>query len=321
MRITKGVLADIDLVALGARTELIWRSSEVTLIGLGAARRVDVALGASEDGIDPASRYLRKLRVTDDADLAGSGAVGFMTLPFDRDAPGLMIVPAVVIGERDGVRFVTLTDDYSLDDVTAQVESLLAEPLAAKPDSVELHLDRSAESWRDDVVTVARDRIAGSDLQKAVFARELMLEASSPFAIGRTIEYLAQRFTHAQVFAVDGFIGASPEQLVSRNQRVVRAHPLAGTAPRSTNETVDAEHIGALLASTKDRVEHQITIDWFLTELLPFCSYVDAEPEPSVLTLPNVHHLGTLVEGMLSEPASSVLELVRAVHPLSLIHI
>ena len=62
-------------------------------------------------------------------------------------------------------------------------------------------------------------------------------------------------------------------------------------------------------------MEHRITIDWLLSELLPFCSYVDAEPEPSVMTMENVHHLATTVEGMLSEPAASILDLVGAVHP------
>ena len=62
-------------------------------------------------------------------------------------------------------------------------------------------------------------------------------------------------------------------------------------------------------------MEHRITIDWLLAELLAFSSYVDAEPEPSVVSLENVHHLGTQVEGVLSEPPASVLELVKAVHP------
>ena len=59
--------------------------------------------------------------------------------------------------------------------------------------------------------------------------------------------------------------------------------------------------------STKDQIEHRITIDWLLDNLLPYCSYVDAEPEPTILTLPNVHHLATRVEGRLSSPAASVI--------------
>ncbi|MBT6445217.1 MAG: isochorismate synthase, partial [Acidimicrobiaceae bacterium] len=91
--------------------------------------------------------------------------------------------------------------------------------------------------------------------------------------------------------------------------------PLAGTAPRSSDPKRDAALAAALNASTKDQGEHRITIDWLLDNLLPYCSYVDAEPEPAIITLPNVHHLGTQVEGRLSSPAASVLELVSALHP------
>ncbi len=69
------------------------------------------------------------------------------------------------------------------------------------------------------------------------------------------------------------------------------------------------------MASTKDQWEHRIVIEWFLDELLGFTSYVDAEPEPTIISLPNVHHLGTRIEGRLSSPPASVLELVAALHP------
>ena len=44
--------------------------------------------------------------------------------------------------------------------------------------------------------------------------------------------------------------------------------------------------------------------------LLPWCSYLDWEAEPSIVAVANVQHLGTLVEGRLSSPAPNVLELV-----------
>jgi len=49
--------------------------------------------------------------------------------------------------------------------------------------------------------------------------------------------------------------------------------------------------------------------------LLPWCSYLDYEADPSVIGVANVQHLATLVEGRLSQPAPSVLELVAALHP------
>gem|GEM_PF-6958003 len=174
-------------------------------------------------------------------------------------------------------------DGRSVDAVRQLVEDVLATPIAPWPTEVALHLDQSAESWRDEVVAVARDRIASTELQKTVLARLLTLTANSDFPLASIVTSLAERFAEAMVFSIDGFVGASPELLVSRDGRTVRAHPLAGTAARSGDPDIDAQQIASLHASAKDRVEHQITIDWLLTELLPFCSYVDAEPEPSTI--------------------------------------
>ena len=108
------------------------------------------------------------------------------------------------------------------------------------------------------------------------------------------------------LFAVDGFVGASPELLVARTGDVVRSHPMAGTAPRSGDPSTDARLAAALLASAKDRDEHQITIDMVHDTLLPWCSYLDEEAEPSIVAVANVQHLATLVEGRLSRPPASV---------------
>jgi isochorismate synthase EntC len=90
---------------------------------------------------------------------------------------------------------------------------------------------------------------------------------------------------------------------------------MAGTAPRGGDPAADARLAARLLASTKNREEHQITIDMVHDTLLPWCSYLDDEAEPSVVAVANVQHLATMVEGRLSEPAPSVTELVAALHP------
>jgi menaquinone-specific isochorismate synthase len=96
---------------------------------------------------------------------------------------------------------------------------------------------------------------------------------------------------------------------------VVRAQPLAGTAPRGGDPASDARLAASLLASTKDREEHRITIDSLHDVLLPFCSYLDEEPEPSIVAVANVQHLATTVEGRLSNPPASALELASVLHP------
>jgi menaquinone-specific isochorismate synthase len=49
--------------------------------------------------------------------------------------------------------------------------------------------------------------------------------------------------------------------------------------------------------------------------LLPFCSYLDWEADPSIVTVANVQHLGTAIEGALTDPPSHVFPLVRALCP------
>ena len=138
---------------------------------------------------------------------------------------------------------------------------------------------------------------------------------SEPIDVVGVLARLRGSFPSSFVYSVDGLIGASPELLVSRTGDVVRSHPLAGTAPRSGDPVVDARIASALVASTKDQLEHRLTIDMVHDTLLPWCSYLDEEAEPSIVAVANVQHLGTLVEGRLSKPLPSVLDLVRALHP------
>lgn len=251
----------------------------------------------------------------------GSGPVAFAALPFDPDALGELIVPDIVVAaDPGGRRWVTFFNDGPGSASVEAVLSSVAEAESAvhrgpEPTQLTLQSMMTPENWRDNVVGQGRQAIRNGELDKCVLARELMVRANADFDPAVVISRLALTFPLANLFLIDGFIGASPELLVARLNDVVRAHPLAGTLPRSTDPDRDRTLAAELLASDKNRWEHRITIDWLLDNLLPYCSYVDAEPEPSIVTMANVHHLGTLVEGRLSSPPAPVLELVAALHP------
>ncbi len=309
--------ADLDPFALGARTGLLWSDGDLALAGLGAARRIGVE---RPTGSVDAQAALAAMAGPDDVERPGTSAVAFGAFPFDRSLTAELVVPSIVIGrDREGRRWLTRIGDGSLsvDGAHSTVAAELERRVPAGPEPSTFRLDSTLapEIWRDEVVGFARDRIRNGDLVKAVLARELVLRTDHPIDPALIVERLRAAYPAAIVFAVDGFVGASPELLVSRRHDVVRAHPLAGTAPRSSDPATDAALSAGLLSSDKDRWEHRITIDWLLDTLLPFCSYVDAEPEPTIVTLANVHHLGTRVEGRLSSPPGSVLELVAALHP------
>ena len=152
-------------------------------------------------------------------------------------------------------------------------------------------------------------------LTKAVIAREIAITADRPIDRHGVLQRLRGAFGSSYRFAVDGLIGASPELLVEVDGRVVRSHPLAGTAPRTGDADLDAEIAEQLVASTKNQVEHRVVIDVVHDTLLAWCSFLDWEPEPSVVAVANVQHLGTAIEGRLSAPPPNVLSLVRALLP------
>ena len=64
-------------------------------------------------------------------------------------------------------------------------------------------------------------------------------------------------------------MGGSPELLVSRNGNTVTAYPLAGSRPRSLDETVNRRHRDDLLGSDKDRREHALVVDHIARALQP----------------------------------------------------
>ena len=305
---TRRVDGDLDLRALAGRDGLLFERARTGLAGRGCALRVDV---------DAAAEALAAIGVAEDEVAApGSGPVGFAALPFRADQAATVVVPEVVWGRaEDGTRWVTTV--APADAPEPEIAWPVDEGPLPSPGRITVTPVRPPGWWRD-LVAQATEAMAeaGPDgLRKVVLAREVLVEADQPFDRAALLARLQRSFPGCFLFHVDGFLGASPELLVSRAGDVVRAQPMAGTAPRGGDPTTDARLAAGLLASPTYRHEHQITIDMVHDTLLPWCSYLDYEAEPSVVGVANVQHLATLVEGRLSQPAPSVLALVRALHP------
>jgi menaquinone-specific isochorismate synthase len=164
-------------------------------------------------------------------------------------------------------------------------------------------------------VAAARDAVRAGRLTKAVIARDVVVTSTQPFDIAALAKRMRRAFGSSYRYVFDGLVGASPELLVERDGDVVRSHPLAGTTTRTGDPVVDARLAAELLASEKNQLEHRVVIDMVHDTLLPWCSYLDWQPEPEVVPVANVQHLGTRVEGRLGAPAPHVIELVRALVP------
>ncbi len=296
--------ADVDLLAVAGPDGFLFEEHGAGLAGRGIAARLRLS---------DAPEALAAIQTEDEVGLPGCGAVAFGALPFFETADDEVIVPELVVGRTaDGARWITTIGPVGTP--TPPIECVAPVPRVGWAADVQVTSSRPAADWKRAVAT-ARDRIRAGGLDKVVLARELVVDMSEPIDLVGVIARLRSSFPSSFVYSVNGIVGASPELLVSRAGDVVRSHPLAGTAPRSGDPAVDARIANALVASTKDQLEHRLTIAMVHDTLLPWCSYLDEEAEPSIVAVANVQHLGTLVEGRLSKPLPSVVELVRALHP------
>lgn len=331
---TRRLDLEVDLVALAGESGLLWQRGRSGFAGRGTALTVPVPAGDPTASAQTAHAALATIEVDDRLDLPGTGPVALGALPFDPSLDGSLAVPELLVGRsEDGTRWVTTVaspDDPSfgrephevLDEVLAGAggSTGAAGSTGAPPEtrvdaaSFAISSPRPAGDWCIGLAA-ARDELRAGAAMKVVLAREVIVETDQPLRRTDVLRALRRSYPSCMLFGVDGFVGASPELLVARTGDLVRSHPMAGTAPRSADPSTDARLAANLLASAKDQVEHRYTIDMVHDTLLPWCSYLDEEAEPSIVAMANVQHLATLVEGRLSSPPASAVELMRALHP------
>lgn len=244
----------------------------------------------------------------------------FGLVPFLPSEPATFVLPRATFRKHpDGSRTITLVGENEKQVNDAAVIAAINEAVQSNPPRP------SGNSYRVeartpigrylDAVTAARDAVRSGVLKKAVIARDIEVFADDPLDVHGILLRLRSSFGSSYRYCINNMLGASPELLIEIDGRTVRSHPLAGTAPRTGDPVIDARLANELIASTKNQVEHRVVIDMVHDTLLPHCSYLDWEAEPSIVTVANVQHLGTAIEGALAEPAPHILTLVRELCP------
>ena len=175
----------------------------------------------------------------------------------------------------------------------------------------------SPDAWRQLVEEGVRAIRAGS-LEKVVVAREVRALATAPFDVQAALRHLRAAYPDCYVFCIwrDGaaFLGASPERLARFEGGLVKVSTLAGSIRRGATSEEDAALGESLLASAKDRAEHEVVRRTLFETLAELCDDVTAEEGPTLLSLAQVHHLHTAVAARLRD-GHTPLELVARMHP------
>jgi menaquinone-specific isochorismate synthase len=304
MRIVSRPLSDftsekVDLNGFAGGNGSLFVRDGVGIAGSASATRVP----ASE-----ARGFLDSLHVEDRVQSPGSGPVLLGAIPFDSNEQHDFILPHVsLVKSVDGRAWVTTVDDAEPNFVNPPEPAAVAASYTVEPGvSVDHYLE---------AVTQARNAVRKGSITKAVIARDIVINSSAPIDVYAVLLRLRSYFGSSYRYLVDNFIGASPELLVAVDNGAISSHPLAGTAPRTGDPQTDSALAEKLLSSEKNQIEHRVVIDMVHDTLLPFCSYLDWQPEPSVMQVANVQHLGTLMQGMLSKPFMHVLDAAIMLSP------
>jgi menaquinone-specific isochorismate synthase len=276
-----------------------WTHGDDGLVGLGMALVLPL-----RDGLDEASDIWRRIVATaavhDDVHVEGSGLVGFVSTAFDG-AGGRLVVPARILGRRDGVAFETTIEGGNVRDV--------AEPTGPGAVTV-VDGPVSGTEWCHRVAE-ASARIRTGALAKVVLARSVVATTECPVDLRWLALRLAEAYPDCWTYVVGPLVGATPELLVRLRDGIAESRVLAGTVSRSEDPAEDEALAAWLVQSSKDLSEHEYAVQSVTERLEPLGEL--QVTGPSLLTLPNVRHLATDVR--VAVTGRSVLDLAAALHP------
>lgn len=324
------------LDAWRAEPAVAWSAGELSLVGVGVARELRGAGAARWDEVIAGARALPvrgAVIAGEPAPLDALGPARPRLVGGAAFAPGAADrAPWLGFGDawfalprwtyvREGARahLVLAVDAREAADAArwrAELARHQAAFAAAAPRAqpAVVALDRaSAPAWRAQVEAIT-DAIAAGACAKVVAARTCTAALAAPARAAALLAALDDR--HAECVRVlvrppgaGALVAATPERLVRRDGDAVRCDALAGT--------ISAAHeagAAALLASAKDRREHELVVRAIREALEGAGAIVEAPGAPAVRTLRDVLHLCTPFRATLRAPRH-VLELAARLHP------
>ncbi len=241
--------------------------------------------------IEEIHAILDAIRVDDTVNRRGTGAIAVGAIPFDRTDATLRI-PRRVVGVDDSGAW--LTEFIGGTDVG---------PDAVAPPTIERVMGR--DEW-DTAVTTILDHIADGDVEKVVLSRRVIIDAGTDIDPVAVIRRLAAERPDAWVYADGGFVGVTPELLISRHGERVRSLPMAGTLP--------SDRAQELIETPRLVHEFQVVVDTIANALRESCVGL-AVTAPTPIRAGNVAHLGSEVTGTLGPNRPSALDLAMDLHP------
>jgi salicylate biosynthesis isochorismate synthase/menaquinone-specific isochorismate synthase len=254
---------------------------------------------------------------------------GGCTPDWEGFEPASLVVPEIALVRRSGEASLTLCSLVAPDDTCDELLRRLQErvdelrlrslpPFDPSPSGRYRVVSAMPPEHFEAAVGRARDLIAARELEKIMLAREVQVHAPRPHdpaaIFGALREVFPSCFTVCVGRGEAALIAASPELLLRREGQRLSTMALAGSSRRSADPAVDA-HLGEqLMRSSKDREEHAIVAHRIERALRPHALWITATPEPVLVRVANIQHLGTPIRAQLAQPRDAI-EMLQVLHP------
>lgn len=158
-----------------------------------------------------------------------------------------------------------------------------------------------------DAVVQAKNYISAGDVYQANLSREWSSEVSA--AVSASDIYAALCETNPGPFAGIArwqgieVISSSPERLLCVRDGVAATRPIAGTRPRSEDDTHDNTLSAELFSHPKERAEHVMLIDLERNDLGRVCEPGSVEVDEMMVleSYAHVHHIVSNIKGRLRD--------------------
>ena len=312
--ITTEILGEHPLLTtVSTKLDLVnaWVRSGDGLVGFGEYKKIELK---GENRFVDARKWwelqLAEFNIQNNVHGSGTGPILFSSFSFDPDQISVLIIPEIIIGQKNGKSWITWIGDSKQPDLGKLNNSPISSDIAWQEGSI------SESNWRIQVGS-AIDAIKSGKLEKVVLARDISASSKSEINVRGLLQRLEIEYPSTWIFLVDGLIGATPELLVRLSKSLVTSRVLAGTIRKTGNEDRDLTLAASLAKSSKDLEEHEYAVRSVADALAPFCSSTNVPESPFVLHLSNVMHLATDVTGVLNDSAkqADIFTLIEKLHP------
>lgn len=293
-----------------------------------AAEPVAVWHGRGERRFLDADRWVRGLNAR--LSCVGAAPRLIATFPFypggeEAGMDSRVFLPAWQVVTEEGRTTVTLAEPASpgcADRIARRAAAFLkfsyrTRPPTPRPAGATV-LTEVGGRWFPSAVGRATELIREGAFEKIVLTRAFDWRRSEPFDVYGTLHRLRRANAACHAFLVDepegAMVGATPETLLSLFDGEVRTESVAGTTRRGESAAEDARLAEALLASDKDRREHDAVTQSILRRLGMVGVLAATRREAELLRLGNLMHLRTPIVGRM--PADRrFLEVAGELHP------